>query len=319
MRNGATGSERPRFLQPSALQPSALQASHSEADRVEAVRIGGLDTAMVTRAGLAQRMVADAIAARGSRGAALPKLIFSSNGQGISLAATSRRFAGAMASADLIHADGMSVVVASRLLTSTPLPERIATTDFFHDAAKAAQEAEISFFLLGGSEEENAAACAAARRLYPRLKIAGRRHGYFAESATADVCRSIVDSGAEVLWVALGKPRQEFWSIQNRERLRGVAWIKTCGGLYAFLAERRRRAPLWMQHAGLEWAFRAMQEPSRLGWRYLATNPHALWRMLVDSKALAARPAFGGGGAVGGPAPGFRAGSAGGREDGYGR
>src|SRR5690606_8757586 len=153
---------------------------------------------------------------------------------------------------------------ASRILTSMPLPERVATTDFFHDAAKAAQEAEIAFFMLGGSEEENAAACAAIRRLYPCLKIAGRHHGYFVDTASGDVCRSIVASGAEVRWVALGKPRQEFWSVANRERLRGVAWIKTCGGLYAFLAGRRRRSPLWMQHAGLEWLFRAAQEPSRL-------------------------------------------------------
>src|SRR3546814_8737834 len=95
-----------------------------------------------------------------------------------------------MATADLVHADGMSVVLASRLLTSMPLPERVATTDFFHDAAKAAQKAEIPFFMLGGSEEENAAASAAVRQLYPRLKIAGRHHGYFPEPASAGVCRS---------------------------------------------------------------------------------------------------------------------------------
>src|SRR3546814_1485297 len=135
----------------------------------------------------------------------------------------------------------MSVVLASRLLTSSPLPERVATTGFFHDAAQAAQDAEVSFFLLGSSEEENAAACAAARRLFPRLKIAGRHHGYFPAAQNADVCKAVVDSDAEVLWVALGKPRQEFWSSENRERLRGVAWIKTCGGLYAFLAGRRDR------------------------------------------------------------------------------
>lgn len=256
----------------------------------EVVRIGGFDTATVTRAALAELMVRDAIAIRAKRETELPKLIFSSNGQGISLAATDRHFATAMAMADLVHADGMSVVLASRLLTSRPLPERVATTDFFHDAAKAAQRAEVSFFMLGGSEEENTAACAAVGRLYPRLKVAGRYHGYFADTANAEVCRSIVASGAEVLWVALGKPRQEFWSVENRERLCGVAWIKTCGGLYAFLAGRSRRAPLWMQHVGLEWAFRAAQEPSRLGWRYLVTNPHAMWRMLVDREAITAGP-----------------------------
>jgi exopolysaccharide biosynthesis WecB/TagA/CpsF family protein len=123
------------------------------------------------------------------------------------------------------------------------------------------------------------------------LKIAGRHHGYFPAVQNADVCKAVVDSGAEVLWMALGKPRQEFWSIENRERLRGVAWIKTCGGLYAFLAGRRR-APLWVQNVGLEWKFRGLQEPPRLGWRYLVTNTHAMWRMLVDSDAPAARLAF---------------------------
>src|SRR3546814_16222723 len=62
---------------------------------------------------------------------------------------------------------------------------------------------------------------------------------------------------------------------------------------YTALFRSRRRAPLWMQHAGLEWAFRTAQEPSRLGWRYLMTNPHAMWRMLVDSEALTPRPVGG--------------------------
>ncbi|MGE5765666.1 MAG: WecB/TagA/CpsF family glycosyltransferase, partial [Bacteroidota bacterium] len=185
---------------------------------------------------------------------------------------------------DMIHADGMSVVLSSRLLTQTPLPERVATTDFFHDAARAAQAVGARFFLLGGTESENSDACAAARRLYPRLTIAGRHHGYFADTESERICEAVVAAETDVLWVALGKPRQERWSLENRERLRGVAWIKTCGGLYAFLAGHSRRAPRWMQRAGLEWAFRAMQEPSRLGWRYLVTNPHALWRILVDNQ-----------------------------------
>lgn len=297
MPDGRTGSERPTPF--------------------EAIRIGGLHTAVITRAALAKLMVADALAARACREPVLPKLVFSSNGQGISLAATSRRYTGAMACADLIHADGMSVVLASRLLTSSPLPERIATTDFFHDAARAAQESGIGFFLLGGSDEENAAACGAVRRLYPDLKIAGRHHGYFPAAENTRVCKAVVASGAEVLWVALGKPKQEFWSIENREHLRGLAWIKTCGGLYAFLAERRRRAPSWMQSAGLEWAFRGMQEPLRLGWRYLATNPHAMWRMLVDSNTPTARLVVDG--AIAGQAQAPLAGRKDSREDSHGR
>lgn len=249
----------------------------------DVVRIGGFDTVVATRVALAERMIADVLAARRTP-SCLPKLVFSSNGQGISLAATDRRFAEAMAQADVIHADGMSVVMSSRLLTRSPLPERVATTDFFHDAARAAQAAGARFFLLGGKESENVDACAAARRLYPHLIIAGRHHGYFADNESERICEAVVAAETDVLWVALGKPRQELWSLENRERLQGVTWIKTCGGLYAFLAGHSQRAPLWVQRTGLEWAFRAMQEPSRLGWRYLMTNPHALWRILIDSR-----------------------------------
>ena len=68
--------------------------------------------------------------------------------------------------------------------------------------------------------------------------------------------------------------------------------------LTAFLAGHSRRAPLWMQRAGLEWAFRAMQEPSRLGWRYLVTNPHALWRILIDNQDKPPRGSADAGGSV---------------------
>ncbi|MDX2236150.1 MAG: WecB/TagA/CpsF family glycosyltransferase [Hyphomonadaceae bacterium] len=242
------------------------------------VRVGGFDTIIATRKALAAHMVRDCLAARADP-RALPKLVFSSNGQGIALAGADPAFAAAMAQADMIHADGMPVVHAARLLTRTPLPERIATTDFFHDAAQAACAARLRFFLLGGDALQNERACEAARRLHPGLAIVGNRDGYFPDSETDAVCRQIRDSGADVLWVALGKPKQELWSLAHRDRLRGVGWIKTCGGLYAFLAGDAARAPRWMQRAGLEWAHRMGQEPGRLAGRYLTTNAHALWRL----------------------------------------
>lgn len=249
-------------------------------DPINTVRIGGLDTIVETRKGLAERMVADCRAARVTR--ALPKLVFSSNGQGISLCAEDPKFAEVMRQADIVHADGMSVVFASRLLTNTPIPERAATTDLFHDAAEAAIAAGLKFYMLGGKEEQNLAAYEAALRMYPKLQIVGRHHGYFAEADNERICAEVRASGADVLWVALGKPRQEFWSYQNRQHLAGVGWIKTCGGLYAFLAGDAPRAPRWMQALSLEWAFRLIKEPSRLGLRYLATNPHAMYVMLRD-------------------------------------
>ncbi|HEV7352112.1 MAG TPA: WecB/TagA/CpsF family glycosyltransferase [Brevundimonas sp.] len=255
----------------------------SGGDVLPRVRIGGFDTVAVTRARLAEQMVEDCFAARAGQVAG-PKLVFSSNGQGIALAGKDPAFHEVMTRAEIVHADGMSVVTASRLLTRRPLPERIATTDFFHDAAEAACAHGLKFYILGGREAQNAAAVAAMRRLYPDLQIVGRRDGYFGRDEDAAVCREIVASGADVLWVGLGKPQQEFWSAANRERLKGLGWIKTCGGLYAFLAGDAPRAPAWMQAAGLEWLFRALKEPRRLGWRYLTTNPQSIYRMVRLTK-----------------------------------
>jgi N-acetylglucosaminyldiphosphoundecaprenol N-acetyl-beta-D-mannosaminyltransferase len=244
---------------------------------VQTVRVANLDTAVMTRRELAQLMVEDCLERRTSD--LPPRLVFSSNGQGISLAGLDASFARVMGEADIVHADGMSAVFASRLLCATPLPERVATTDFFHDAAKAACAAGLRFFFLGASEAQNAAAVAAIARLYPDLAIAGRYHGYFGDEEDEALCARIRASGADVLWVAMGKPRQENWAVQNRDRLRGVGWIKTCGGLYSFLAGDARRAPAWMQKAGFEWLHRFAQEPGRLGPRYVLTNAHALWRL----------------------------------------
>ncbi|MEZ0474015.1 WecB/TagA/CpsF family glycosyltransferase [Luteimonas sp. B3_2_R+30] len=252
---------------------------HSNPYDFPVVRVGGLATASVTRRQLADCMVQDCMAARNDRERWLPKVVLSSNGQGIALAGRDPAFAGAMAQADIIHADGMPVVLASRL-TRHPLPERIATTDFFHDAAHAAERHGLRFYILGAKEQQNRAAVEAIQRLYPKVEIVGSRDGYFASDQDDAVCEEIRRSRADVLWVALGKPRQEYWAIRNRRNLQGVGWIKTCGGLYAFLAGDAPRAPLWMQKLGLEWLFRALDDPKHLLWRYVITNPVAAYRLV---------------------------------------
>ena len=204
-------------------------------------RIGGFDTIAVTRAELAEIMASDCLAARQAE-SPVPRLVFSSNGQGLALASQSQDFEAAMTAADIVHADGMPVVLASRLLGGVRLPERISTTDFFHDAARVAVRDNLRFFVLGGEESENERVVEAMKSLYPGLEICGRQHGYFSEGDEAAICERIVASGTDVLWVGLGKPKQEFWSVRNREQLRGVGWVKTCGGLYSFLTGDAPRA-----------------------------------------------------------------------------
>jgi exopolysaccharide biosynthesis WecB/TagA/CpsF family protein len=87
----------------------------------------------------------------------------------------------------------------------------------------------------------------------------------------------------DVLWLGLGSPLQESFAVRNRLRLKGVGWIRTCGGMLDYYSGRAPRAPLWMQKAGLEWLFRSAQEPQRLGSRYLRTNLPALYHLLTKT------------------------------------
>jgi exopolysaccharide biosynthesis WecB/TagA/CpsF family protein len=89
----------------------------------------------------------------------------------------------------------------------------------------------------------------------------------------------------DYLWVALGVPYEQAFVEEFTPDLSNVGVIKTSGGLFNFLSGSRARAPLWMQHAGLEWAWRIWLEPRRLFWRYLTTNPRALYLLLNKGRS----------------------------------
>lgn len=250
-------------------------------NRLETTKVGGIAT---SRAGCSEiaAWIGDICEAnRVARG--FPVLVFSSNGQGVALLGSSQAYDDAMKYADVVHADGMSIVLASRVFTKRPIKERSCTTDLFHDIAATAVNRGLTFYVLGGEEEQNLAAVNEMQRQYPDLKVVGRRNGYFSVNETAAVCAEIVAAGTDILWVGLGKPAQEIWSHQNLAKLRGVGCIKTCGGLYSYLAGDAPRAPEWMQRAGLEWLFRLALEPRRLLKRYLTTNVVSAWRFVRDS------------------------------------
>ena len=243
----------------------------------EKVTVGGIPTACVSRRQMGGLMVGDCLAARG--GGRSPRLVFASNGHAIALAALDPAFRRQFGQADLIHADGEPVVVASRLLTDTPVPERSATTDFLFDAARAAQQFGLRFYLLGSTEEINARAAENLLKAYPGVKIVGRRNGYFAREAEAAICDSINASGADVVWVGLGVPFEYDFCLRNKSRLK-AGWIVTCGGCFNFAAGDYVRAPQWMRDNGLEWLHRLWREPRRLFWRYAVTNPIAAAMLL---------------------------------------
>jgi exopolysaccharide biosynthesis WecB/TagA/CpsF family protein len=210
---------------------------------------------------------------------AVPKFMTSANGSVLSRYARDPEFKALVDQADGIDADGMPLVLASRLLSDAPLPQRVATLDFFHVAARRAAAAGMSFYFLGSREDENQGAVAQVRAVYPDLRIAGRHHGYISRDEEAAIVEQIVAAKTDVLWVAMGVPNEHQFIVRNRARLAGVAWVKSCGGMFKFLAGKAPRAPQWMQALCLEWLHRLFHEPVRLFSRYFRTNGHAIYLM----------------------------------------
>jgi len=246
---------------------------------VPSVPVGGLPIAIIDRASSARLMIDVAVSRRG--GACPPPIITSANGQVISMCARDPHIHDLFVSADLIHADGMPLVLASRWKCRTPLPERVATTDLFHDVASLAETRGATFYLLGGAPDVIATAVRKVQRRYPRLAIAGYRHGYLTGDDAAQVVADINGARPDILWIGMGVPNEQLFARHYRAQLTNVGVIKTSGGLFDFLAERNSRAPAWMQAAGLEWFYRLALEPRRLFLRYLTTNPHALYLRLA--------------------------------------
>jgi N-acetylglucosaminyldiphosphoundecaprenol N-acetyl-beta-D-mannosaminyltransferase len=246
---------------------------------IPAVQIGGLPIALINRADSAQLMLDAALNRRDS---GLPPLIFSSaNGQVLSMSARHSWARELFLAADLIHADGMPLVLISRLFHKRPLPERVCTTDLFHDVARVAPARRARMFLLGATKQAIDKAARRIRGLYPELEIVGHASGYLRrDDDEARIVEIINAAHPDILWLGLGVPAEQAFAVRHRSRLR-VGLIKTSGGLFDYISGKNARAPAWMQRAGLEWAFRTYLEPRRLAGRYLATNPHALFLLLT--------------------------------------
>jgi N-acetylglucosaminyldiphosphoundecaprenol N-acetyl-beta-D-mannosaminyltransferase len=122
------------------------------------------------------------------------------------------------------------------------------------------------------------------RRRYPNLRVAGFISPPFRKSVaaeTGDMLRRLNTSGADILWVALGAPKQELWAYLNRE-LVTVPVIMCVGAVFEIYAGKFSRAPRWLQRLGLEWAWRLAQDPWRLWRRYFTTNGRFLVMLLMS-------------------------------------
>ena len=163
--------------------------------------------------------------------------------------------------AQLVLPDGAGAVWAGRHL-GYKVPERVAGFDLYCQLLdKAAQKGYKAFFF-GGSPGIAEAAKAKSEELYPGVQVVGCRNGYFKEEESQAIIEEINASGADMLFAALGAPKQEKWLVRYREQLKPKI-LMGIGGSFDVFAGKMERAPKWMQDASLEWLFRLYKQPSR--------------------------------------------------------
>jgi len=177
--------------------------------------------------------------------------------------------------ADVVTADGMSVVWASRVL-GQPLKQRVTGIDLFQRLVEHAARRGLSVYFLGAREESVRGTVARLTARNPDLRLAGYRNGYFTPSESDAVADAIKQSSADLLFVAMGSPAQENWIASNLARA-GVRFALGVGGSFDHMSGLARRAPKWMQRLGLEWLHRLIREPTRLWRRYLVGNLAFMW------------------------------------------
>lgn len=173
--------------------------------------------------------------------------------------------------ADLINADGQAVVWASRILHK-PLKERVAGIDLFVNLLSWAHDNKHQVYLLGAQAEVLDRLVEKLSRKFSPDLMAGYHHGYFKREEECEIVNRIAHSGARLLFVAMSSPKKELFLHRHKNALIDLNFIMGVGGSFDVLAGKTKRAPKWMQDAGLEWFYRFLQEPQRMWKRYLIGN-----------------------------------------------
>jgi N-acetylglucosaminyldiphosphoundecaprenol N-acetyl-beta-D-mannosaminyltransferase len=190
--------------------------------------------------------------------------------------------------ADMVVADGMSVVWALKAL-GRPVAERVAGIDLMTRLLESGQAQGLRVYLLGAHQDVLDTLLTDCRRRYPGLVIAGARNGYFREADHESIVEDIRASGADMLFVGMPSPFKDVFCRRYRDRL-DVPVIVGVGGSFDVLAGVIARAPRAAQVMGLEWAWRLMKEPGRLWKRYLVTNTEFVWLVLGEIRRSRGRP-----------------------------
>ena len=188
----------------------------------------------------------------------------------------------------LVNADGMPVVWASRLL-GKGLKERVAGVDLFEALMGRSAEKGWRVFLLGAKEDVVSRVKTMYEERYPGLTVAGYRNGYWATEDECRVVEQIKISQADLLFVAISSPKKEEFLSRYQAEMR-IPFAMGVGGTFDVAVGKVKRAPLWMQRAGLEWFFRFLQEPRRMFRRYFIDDLAFLRLLAKEFSRVEIRP-----------------------------
>lgn len=229
----------------------------------DTVRLFGVNVARVSAADVVAKVIAWA-------GEGPARSVITANLDHVLKLRESPPFREAYRTADLVTADGMPFVWLSKL-EKDPLPERVAGSELIVPVAVAAAAAGRTVFLFGSTDARLTAASEVLLNHAPSLKIVGRYAPPFGfdrdDSQFATIARTFRDQRPDIVFVALGAPKQELFSARMCREIGHGVFLNIGGGL-DFLSGEVRRAPKPIQFLGLEWLWRAATEPRRLGPRY---------------------------------------------------
>lgn len=184
--------------------------------------------------------------------------------------------------AAIVNIDGQAVVWAARML-GVDAPERVAGIDFMDALLSRAAARGWSVYFLGAADDVVAKTVAVEQQRHPGLRVAGFRNGFWAADDEAGVVAGIAATEPDILLLAMPTPKKERFAAEHLDHF-GASLVVGVGGSFDVVAGLTRRAPRWMQRAGLEWFHRLCQEPGRMWKRYLVGNTQFVKLVLAERR-----------------------------------
>ncbi len=192
--------------------------------------------------------------------------VYTPNAEIVQMCVDNSDFASLVNSADMVIPDGIGVIKASNIL-GTPLKEKVAGVELGERMLKVCAERGCKVYFLGGKPGVAELAAQKMKEKYPTLDFAGVHDGYFQKQGEESdaVVRHINESSPALLFVCLGVPSQEKWIYENKDKLNSVRLCLALGGSLDVYAGTVKRAPKIFIRLGLEWLYRLLKQPSRIG------------------------------------------------------